>query len=150
MTCAACASGVEKKLNRMPGVRASVNFALERASVDFPIGTSVDDLVRTVEATGYSAAPVRSGYSDEDGSGATGAAWLAASVALTVPVLLAGSGYCSRSRRRWSPSARGRSTGPPWSTCGTARQPWTPSPAPVPTGAGVRRQPVGLGVGFAG
>ena len=92
MTCAACASRVEKKLNRMPGVRASVNFALERASVEFATGTSVDDLVRTVEATGYSATPVRAGRPGEDGAagdgdGATGVR-LAVATALSVPVLL--------------------------------------------------------------
>jgi Cu+-exporting ATPase len=59
MTCAACATRVEKRPNRMPGVKASVNFALERASVDFPSGTSVADLVRTVDATGYTASPVK-------------------------------------------------------------------------------------------
>jgi Cu+-exporting ATPase len=58
MTCAACAARVEKRLKRMPGVQASVNFALE-ASVDFPSGTSVADLVRTVEATGYTASPAK-------------------------------------------------------------------------------------------
>jgi Cu+-exporting ATPase len=55
MTCASCAARVERKLNRLDGVQASVNFALERARVDFPERVSVADLIRTVEATGYSA-----------------------------------------------------------------------------------------------
>jgi Cu+-exporting ATPase len=92
MTCAACASRVEKKLNRIPGVRASVNFALERASVEFPSGTTVDDLVHTVEATGYSATPIQTGRRDGDSEGGmadgAGAARLAVAAALTVPVLL--------------------------------------------------------------
>lgn len=57
MTCASCAARVEKKLNRMDGVTASVNFATETATVRHPGGVAVDDLVRTVEATGYTAAP---------------------------------------------------------------------------------------------
>jgi Cu+-exporting ATPase len=55
MTCASCAARVEKKLNRMPGVTASVNFATETATVAYPEAVTVPDLVRTVEATGYTA-----------------------------------------------------------------------------------------------
>ncbi|BAJ31221.1 MULTISPECIES: heavy metal translocating P-type ATPase [Kitasatospora] len=55
MTCASCAARIEKKLNRIDGVEASVNFATERARVDFGPGTSVADLIATVEATGYTA-----------------------------------------------------------------------------------------------
>src|SRR5690606_35928204 len=55
MTCAACAARVEKKLNRLAGVTATVNFATGTAHVRAPAGVSVDDLVRTVEATGYTA-----------------------------------------------------------------------------------------------
>jgi Cu+-exporting ATPase len=57
MTCATCAARVEKKLNRIDGVRASVNFATETARVDYPAIVSLDELVRTVEATGYTATP---------------------------------------------------------------------------------------------
>ncbi|QTE31304.1 copper-translocating P-type ATPase [Pengzhenrongella sicca] len=56
MTCASCAARIEKKLNRMPGVEATVNYATERASVVLPAGTTVADAVATVEATGYTAA----------------------------------------------------------------------------------------------
>ncbi|MEU8003567.1 heavy metal translocating P-type ATPase [Catellatospora sp. NPDC049111] len=56
MTCASCAARIEKKLNRMDGVTASVNYATEKASVTFPDTLSADDLIATVEATGYSAA----------------------------------------------------------------------------------------------
>ena len=55
MTCASCAARIEKKLNRMPGVSASVNYATEKAKVSFAPGVAPEDLVATVEATGYSA-----------------------------------------------------------------------------------------------
>ncbi|WP_030375056.1 heavy metal translocating P-type ATPase [Streptomyces rimosus] len=55
MTCASCAARVEKKLNRMPGVSATVNFATEKARVEYGDGVSVDDLIATVEKTGYTA-----------------------------------------------------------------------------------------------
>ena len=56
MTCASCAARVEKKLNRMPGVEATVNYATEKASVRLPDGLTVEDAIATVEATGYTAA----------------------------------------------------------------------------------------------
>ncbi len=56
MTCASCAARVEKKLNRMPGVEASVNYATEKARVALPEGTDVTDAIAVVEATGYTAA----------------------------------------------------------------------------------------------
>jgi len=55
MTCASCAARIEKKLNRLDGVEATVNFATERARVDFGPEVSVADLIATVEQTGYSA-----------------------------------------------------------------------------------------------
>ncbi|MGW4817061.1 heavy metal translocating P-type ATPase, partial [Kitasatospora cineracea] len=55
MTCASCAARIEKKLNRIDGVEASVNYATEKARVDFGPGTSVADLIATVERTGYTA-----------------------------------------------------------------------------------------------
>jgi P-type Cu+ transporter len=57
MTCASCAARVEKKLNKLDGVEASVNYATELASVRFdPERHRVEDLLGTVEAAGYSAA----------------------------------------------------------------------------------------------
>ena len=57
MTCAACAARIERKLNRLDGVTASVNYATEEASVTFDPGrTKVEDLISAVEGTGYSAA----------------------------------------------------------------------------------------------
>ncbi|WP_395294089.1 heavy metal translocating P-type ATPase [Kitasatospora hibisci] len=55
MTCASCAARIEKKLNRMDGVEATVNFATERARIDFGPGVGVADLIATVENTGYTA-----------------------------------------------------------------------------------------------
>ncbi|TVL91710.1 cation-translocating P-type ATPase [Streptomyces sp. SAJ15] len=55
MTCASCAARVEKKLNRMDGVTATVNFATEKAKVTFPTGVEVADLIATVVKTGYTA-----------------------------------------------------------------------------------------------
>ena len=56
MTCASCAARIEKKLNRMPGVEASVNYATEKASVLIPDGTTVEDAIAVIEETGYTAA----------------------------------------------------------------------------------------------
>ncbi|MFE9460894.1 heavy metal translocating P-type ATPase [Streptomyces californicus] len=58
MTCASCAARVEKKLNRMDGVTATVNYATEKARVTFGEGLKLGDLVATVERTGYTARPV--------------------------------------------------------------------------------------------
>ncbi|MEU6090435.1 heavy metal translocating P-type ATPase [Streptomyces sp. NPDC047085] len=55
MTCASCAARVEKKLNRMDGVSATVNFATEKAKVSYPEGVQVADLIATVVKTGYTA-----------------------------------------------------------------------------------------------
>ncbi|MEU6578048.1 heavy metal translocating P-type ATPase [Streptomyces sp. NPDC046805] len=55
MTCASCAARVEKKLNRMDGVSATVNFATEKAKVAYPPGVGVADLIATVVKTGYTA-----------------------------------------------------------------------------------------------
>ncbi|WP_405797808.1 heavy metal translocating P-type ATPase [Streptomyces sp. NBC_01506] len=57
MTCASCAARIEKKLNRMDGVEATVNYATEKAKVSYAQGDlSVQDLIATVEKTGYTAA----------------------------------------------------------------------------------------------
>ncbi len=57
MTCASCATRIEKRLNRLDGVDATVNFASEHAAIAFdPEQVSVGDLVDAVEAAGYHAA----------------------------------------------------------------------------------------------
>ena len=55
MTCASCASRIEKKLNRMAGVTATVNYATEKAMVTVADGVTSQDLIATVEKTGYTA-----------------------------------------------------------------------------------------------
>ncbi|MFM9368231.1 heavy metal translocating P-type ATPase [Streptomyces sp. Da 82-17] len=72
MTCASCAARIEKKLNRMPGVEATVNYATEKAKVSFAGDVAVADLIATVEATGYTAQepapePVRGESAPDEG-----------------------------------------------------------------------------------
>ncbi len=57
MTCVACANRIERKLNRIDGVRATVNFATATATVTHPPSLPVTDLVATVVAMGYTAHP---------------------------------------------------------------------------------------------
>jgi Cu+-exporting ATPase len=56
MTCASCANRIERKLNKLEGVTATVNYATEKAKVTYPGGIAVEDLVATVEKAGYHAA----------------------------------------------------------------------------------------------
>ncbi|MFJ8202065.1 heavy metal translocating P-type ATPase [Micromonospora chalcea] len=55
MTCASCAARIEKKLNRMDGVEATVNYATEKATVRYADDIAPADLIATVEKTGYTA-----------------------------------------------------------------------------------------------
>ncbi|MGW7436674.1 heavy metal translocating P-type ATPase [Streptomyces sp. NPDC054849] len=55
MTCASCAARIEKKLNRMDGVEATVNYATEKAHVSYTGDVRVADLIATVVKTGYTA-----------------------------------------------------------------------------------------------
>jgi len=55
MTCASCANRIERKLNKMDGVTASVNYATEKARVDYVGDISASDLVASVEQAGYTA-----------------------------------------------------------------------------------------------
>ena len=56
MTCASCAARIEKKLNKLDGVTATVNFATETARVTFPATVRAQDLISVVEQAGYAAA----------------------------------------------------------------------------------------------
>ena len=58
MTCASCAARLEKRLNKLDGVSATVNFATEQAHVDYPADLGTDALVAAVQAAGYGAAPM--------------------------------------------------------------------------------------------
>jgi Cu+-exporting ATPase len=53
MTCASCANRIERKLNKLDGVVATVNYATEKAKVTYPAGMSAAELVGAVEAAGY-------------------------------------------------------------------------------------------------
>ena len=97
MTCASCAARIERKLNRLDGVSASVNYATERASVTYdPSVVAPDDLVRTVEATGYTAAlpepsaaaPAGDGERHHDDESSPLRDRLVVSALLTVPVVV--------------------------------------------------------------
>jgi P-type Cu+ transporter len=95
MTCASCAMRIEKKLNKLDGVAASVNYALEQATVTAPSGITVETLVKQVEAAGYTAWVPRP---DQPEDGATVAeerdetaplrTRFLVSLALTVPVVM--------------------------------------------------------------
>ena len=55
MTCASCANRIERKLNKLEGVTATVNYATEKARVSYPVELAPSDLVAAVEAAGYAA-----------------------------------------------------------------------------------------------
>ncbi len=86
MTCASCASRIERKLNRLDGVSASVNYALASAQVTYPAGMSVTRLVDTVTATGYGATPVTQAAQPARPHPRSGRRLLVSAV-LTAPVL---------------------------------------------------------------
>ena len=96
MTCASCAARIEKKLNRMPGVVASVNYATEKAHVELPEGVTAAEAIATIEQTGYGAtlpAPPEEPADDggpepEDPEVASLRQRLIVSALLGVPVLL--------------------------------------------------------------
>ncbi|UDM11687.1 heavy metal translocating P-type ATPase [Clavibacter michiganensis subsp. michiganensis] len=80
MTCASCAMRIERKLGRMPGVEAAVNYATHRARVQLPTGTSVEDAIRAIERTGYRASE-RAGWGSAPADGVSGSAAAAAAAA---------------------------------------------------------------------
>src|SRR5699024_4874028 len=70
MTCASCANRAERKLNKLGGVTAAVNYATEKARVSVPEGYDPQELITVVEQTGYTAAlpaPARTAPADADG-----------------------------------------------------------------------------------
>ncbi len=87
MTCASCANRIQRKLNKLDGVTASVNYATERASVSYGDAVTTETLLATVEAAGYSAALP----STDDEPAASGAVSLrtrtVVSALLSVPVI---------------------------------------------------------------
>ncbi|MEV8369873.1 heavy metal translocating P-type ATPase [Microbacterium sp. NPDC064584] len=91
MTCASCANRIEKKLNRLDGVSASVNYATEKAVVDAPAGLDPAVLIAEVEKTGYTAAlpepPASAGDEPEDRELTSLRRRLIGAVVLSVPVI---------------------------------------------------------------
>jgi Cu+-exporting ATPase len=91
MTCASCANRIERKLNKLDGVTATVNYATEKAKVTYPGTVSTDDLLRTVEAAGYAAAlptpPAATGGADEAPERDPLLQRLLVSTALSIPVV---------------------------------------------------------------
>ncbi len=69
MTCASCAARIEKRLNRLDGVTATVNYATEHATVDLPPGVAPADVIAAVEAAGYTAALPRPATPPEGADG---------------------------------------------------------------------------------
>jgi len=97
MTCASCANRIERKLNKLDGVTATVNYATEKAKVNVPAGYDPQLLVAEVEKTGYTAAlPKPRDPETDDGSASGGHAdpeltslrhRLIGAIVLTVPVI---------------------------------------------------------------
>ncbi|MEX0428495.1 heavy metal translocating P-type ATPase [Nocardioides sp. DS6] len=92
MTCASCAHRIERKLNKLDGVQASVNYATEKARVEYAAGVTTDQLIDTVAAAGYHASlpvPDAAEARDADRSAVLRRRmWVA--VVLAVPVVLLG------------------------------------------------------------
>jgi Cu+-exporting ATPase len=88
MTCASCATRIERKLNKLDGVEATVNYATDQAAVTYdPSVVTVDDLVATVAAAGYRAALEDVDAADTDESGALKVR-LVVAAALSLPLTL--------------------------------------------------------------
>jgi P-type Cu+ transporter len=87
MTCASCVNRIERKLNKLDGVEATVNFATEQATVRYDAPVTVDELVGAVEAAGYRARLATAGMGHDEGSGAL-TLRLAVAAALTAPLVL--------------------------------------------------------------
>lgn len=89
MTCAACATRIEKVLNRQPGVSATVNFATESAHLSLsPEAPSMDALIAAVQKAGYGAEPIahpEDALSHEEPQTSLLPFWI--SIALTVPLV---------------------------------------------------------------
>ena len=135
MTCASCAARIEKKLNKLDGVEATVNFATEQATVHCDADVPVEQLVAAVESAGYRARPAKApheahkagedrGHHHHDEPVTVLTRRLVVAIVLTIPVALFGDGAAaalcrlgvgSRSccRRRSSSTPASASTAPP-------------------------------------
>ena len=92
MTCASCAMRVEKKLNKLPGVTATVNYATEKATINLPADIYIGDAIAAVESAGYTAQEVKPEKENEpevkDNPEVELRNRLVISAALTIPVVL--------------------------------------------------------------
>ena len=85
MTCASCAHRIERRLNKLDGVVAVVNYATERARVDVPDGTGTAEILDAVQAAGYGARLPHAGpAAEQDG----GLRRLVVAAVLSLPVVL--------------------------------------------------------------
>ncbi|MGL5823937.1 MAG: heavy metal translocating P-type ATPase [Nocardioides sp.] len=88
MTCASCATRIERKLNKLDGVTASVNYATERAKVTTPRTLDPDQLIATIASAGYSArVRTPAGRFDQPDQRGRLTTRLVGSAALSVPVI---------------------------------------------------------------
>ena len=112
MTCASCVARVEKKLNKLDGVSASVNLATESARITAPSAVSVDDLLATVARAGYTGALLDTASPDESAQSEASPAGEPASATSTAPAAPASgpSGPGSDGGRRRAKGAGGRAT----------------------------------------
>lgn len=85
MTCASCASRIERKLNKADGITAEVNYATELATIELSDGTAVEDAIAVVEQTGYHASVAGS---EERKTSALPMVRLITAWALTIPIML--------------------------------------------------------------
>jgi Cu+-exporting ATPase len=88
MTCASCANRIERRLNRIDGVTASVNYATERARVVHPPSVSTETLLETVAAAGYAATLSGVERDEQESDGLRRR--LVVSTVLSIPVVLVG------------------------------------------------------------
>jgi Cu+-exporting ATPase len=99
MTCASCAARIEKKLNKLDGVAATVNFATEQATVRYDSDVPVEQLVAAVESAGYGARPTAAVHARGHDAGEAGhhhhdeplrvlTRRLGVAIVLTIPVAL--------------------------------------------------------------
>lgn len=87
MTCTSCAARVEKKLNKLPGVVATVNYSTEKATIELPGNLTLTDAIAVIESTGYTAAPVTREVADNTEEQSLKFR-LVVSTILTIPVVL--------------------------------------------------------------
>ena len=88
MTCASCAARIEKKLNRIDGVRATVNYATEKATVQYGGAVTPQTLITTIEQTGYGATLPAADTRDPDAELRALRRRLIVSTVLSVPVIV--------------------------------------------------------------